>query len=523
VVSSTVVGSRKPATKGESFEVEVAFEEPANVWGIAFPPEDWRSFKKIGEQIDQARLASRSLGGDIPHHKTPAEPQETPHVLPFLQPMERTVKPAESSAGTPREIENVRGRLSELERQIEQVSRTLAQLPAQRNASGAGETDSVASAKLNREIQTALSGMGLQFESKMQLLREAEQRVSAEQKHLDESLHTASNQARATADQCVRDVASEFAAALARAKAELAEATAAAVREQIELLNSKSEEVTQTTFDSLHKAAEWCHGKAQAGIQDHLDRTLERVAASLQEKAAEVSSLFASELDQYSRRFVTHTKNLIEEGAAEQIENSREQWMHREGEMRAKFEANFQQLADDYRKRLEELTSAALQDAQARAVAMINEQDAQFRITATQGVTSFQERISQRAAAATEDAIRAVESKLTSLLQTMRNETEEQRGVWNQRRTKELEESIAQFRQSLESASSSCRAANIALLIEDSQKLRDKLAAGMMYGLQQSAVKSCVELAKVLSQKSIAPPSGLNSKSAEEKDSKNSK
>jgi hypothetical protein len=528
VVSSTVVGSRKPEARGTPFEIEVVFETPANVWGIAFPPDDWHSFKRMVGQVDQEKFAARALGGDVLGNNVHVPPAESSHVLPFVPHAERSAAMPEPPDLRRQETERLNARFAELEQKISQLSRTLADMPAaqaqaSRPEASQHEAALAAAAKLERAVQAAVGGMEGQIDSKMQLLREAEQRLAASQTHLDDYLRAASDRAREAADQCVRDAAGELAKITANAKADVLAAASSTAQEQTERISSESARVTQATFDSLHQAAEWCRGKAQAGIQSHLDKTLEQSAASLQEKALEVCNLFASELEQYSRRYVTHTQKLIEVNATEQIENSREQLMRQEKEIQAGFEASFQNVAENYRKRLDELTAATLEEAKARVLEMFAEQDSQFRINAAEGAASFRDRLSQHAANATEEAVRGMESSFSALLENMRQEAEGQSALWNEKKRKELDESIAQFRQSLETVSNSCRAATAALLMQDSQKLKDKLAAGLMYGLQQSAVKGCVELARVLSQKSIAPATGLTSGPREERKEKDPK
>ncbi len=627
-VSATVVHNRRPEARGESFEVDVAFDVPENVWGIAFPPEDWRQFAKVDSRTDAARVGTRALEGLIPLNKTHGQPSERPHLLPMVSQTERlamapgpfevsrpdgvSAQPAEAeqqiasspptlvksppeqtqlpkpevlhpdaasqaSADLKRESQaavrelkaladqfksdlqewvteagnQCMGRLegkvgSAIERcdsfvdaslkttgdrlsarQTELTNRLIAdgerQLSARTSRLGADVDALLATAKQRLQVasdeanQVSIAGfrqeMEQQTKSKMELLREAEQRLAASQKHLDESLHAASDQAREAADQCAGRVASELEEIVTRARADLLEATSSTVQKQIERLNSESTEITQTTFDSLHKAGEWCHGKAQAGIQGHLEKTLEGAAASLQQKAAEECQLFASALDQYSRSFVTHTKRSIEESATEQVE-------HNHKEIQASFEASLRHFTGEYRRHLEELTAVTLGEAKARVSEIIGEQDSQFRLNATQGVADFQQQLTKCTAMATEEAVRGLESRFSFLLETMRKETEGQHAVWNERHRQKLDESIAQFRQDLETVSNSWRAATVALLMQDSQRLMDKLGAGVMHGLQQSAARGCIELARILKQKSIAPATSLDPSPPEKDDTK---
>jgi hypothetical protein len=525
LIISTVISSRKPELRGEPFDVDVAFEVPANVWDIAFPPEDWGAFTNGNSNLDAARMVARALGNDIRGNEDRGQNSEESHVLPIVPEVERFERTTETFPGSRRGFEQMSARLAKLEKQIAQMSSDqspLSPVEVQLTPSQASQTEALseASAALRREIEGAVKSLEQQIEAKMELLRETEERLMECQRRLDESLQAASVRARQAADECVGNVAREIAEITTSARTELLEVADSSIRKQVEKLNSEGTEVTQAAFDSMHKAAEWCQGKAQAGLQGHLDKTLERAAESLREQAAGACQLFASELDNYSRDFAAHTKKLVEESTKAQIENSGEQLKQSQKELEDNFEARLRRASNEYRSHLEGMTGVALDEAKSRLSELMSEQDSQFQLNAAQAVSNFQDQLGQCTATAAEDAVRRLETKFASLMETLRKETESQHAAGKERRGKELDESLAQFRQSLENVSNSWRATTVALLMQDSQKLKDKLAAGLMYGLQQSAVKGCVELAKILSQRSMTPAKSPDPNPPEEKNGK---
>jgi hypothetical protein len=71
------------------------------------------------------------------------------------------------------------------------------------------------------------------------------------------------------------------------------------------------------------KSAEWYEKKAQTQIQNLTERTIEHAGNQLREKAGEISSVFASELDHRSRNFVGHGRTQIEEMVRDSFERAR--------------------------------------------------------------------------------------------------------------------------------------------------------------------------------------------------------
>jgi len=431
----------------------------------------------------------------------------------------------ESSEIDRREMDRLNARIAELEQRIARLSQSESPVPPAPLFPPAVlhlETGSEYPGHPKAELQADFAALEQRIEAKLQLMRKAEQQLAASQKAFEAHLQATAEGTREAADRCLRSVAKALVEIEHRTKTNLQEITSASVQSEIEKHRVHVEDIFQAAMNSLQKSAESCQAKAQEKIQGQCDKTLETTATALQEKAAGVSQLFASQLDHFSRSFADHTKRLIEEGAMAQAGRWPEQLKHAEEEIRASFEAGLRNASRDYRRHLDELTAAVLDEAKARLAQVLAEQDTQFHLNAAQGAADFQEQLAQCTATATEEAMQGLDLRASGLIEKMSAEAEKRRAIENERWKEGLEESLAQFKQSLEYASNSWRAATVALLMQDTQRLKDKVAAGLMYGLQQSAVKGCVELARVLSQKSIGQATSLKPDSSEDKE-KNSK
>src|SRR5207244_12991867 len=85
----------------------------------------------------------------------------------------------------------------------------------------------------------------------------------------------------------------------------------------------KASDLKHQMVEELLKSAEWYEKKAHTQIQNLTERTIEHAENQLREKAGEISSVFASELDHRSRNFVGHAQTQIEEVVREYFERAR--------------------------------------------------------------------------------------------------------------------------------------------------------------------------------------------------------
>jgi hypothetical protein len=87
-------------------------------------------------------------------------------------------------------------------------------------------------------------------------------------------------------------------------------------------LETKATETTHGTFEALFKSADWYEKKVQTQMQTTLEKGLDQATSILREKAGELSGLFASEIDHYSRSYVQHSQDQIQENARDAAEKA---------------------------------------------------------------------------------------------------------------------------------------------------------------------------------------------------------
>lgn len=90
-------------------------------------------------------------------------------------------------------------------------------------------------------------------------------------------------------------------------------------------LETRATETSHSTFEALFKSADWYEKKIQTQMQTTLEKGLEQTTSRMREKAAEMSGLFASELDHYSRSYVDHAQGQMHEISREAVERGSQQ------------------------------------------------------------------------------------------------------------------------------------------------------------------------------------------------------
>jgi hypothetical protein len=201
------------------------------------------------------------------------------------------------------------------------------------------------SAELNRRAESAVTGMSQRLqpmleaagqESIEKLAAEFENRFSPQITQATELLSkiafdsdraekaAAEHQQRIwqMSDQGLQESAARSKEILAEIEKDFAESARNASARWLAELETRATETAHGTFETLYKSADWYEKKIQTQMQSTLEKGLDQAAARLREKAAEMSGLFASELDHYSRSYVEHAHGQMQENARDAAENA---------------------------------------------------------------------------------------------------------------------------------------------------------------------------------------------------------
>lgn len=272
-------------------------------------------------------------------------------------------------------------------------------------------------------------------------------------------------QARAASEQAIQESVARLREEAAKVPAEVEEACRAAVSKSAQDLEQKASETQHETYEALLKASDWYQKKAHTTMQAALEKSVEQSTSALRDRAAEISSLAASELDHQRRAYVNHAQAQIEETARDVIDRERGKLAENAEIASTDFTNRVNQLTVDSFRRFEEASKAALEKARS---------DMEF---AREGsFTEYEKKLEERITLGIEQARTQLQSQLVPLMEEWDKERESEKRVWMEALKKQTDESIEHYKTRLENASNSWLLASAATLGQNSQAMLDTLA-----------------------------------------------
>jgi hypothetical protein len=152
---------------------------------------------------------------------------------------------------------------------------------------------------------------------------EAVHRLAGGRSLLDAALTLQQDRIRNSADEAFAESLARFRENLGSVEQILQESSQAITGRSLAELEGTAGDLKHRMVEELLKSAEWYEKKAQTQIQGLTERTIEHAGNQLREKAGEISSVFAGELDHASRSFVGHARTQMEEVVQNAFERAR--------------------------------------------------------------------------------------------------------------------------------------------------------------------------------------------------------
>ncbi|MBI3663435.1 MAG: hypothetical protein HY234_10350 [Acidobacteria bacterium] len=381
------------------------------------------------------------------------------------------------------EIEVAAGRTQEQSRQLEELARKAgAEVVRQFEEMLAANRE-----QLDWQADSVLASLALRLEPAL-VERGAEMvtRVASEvEKKVESQLH----RAEVTIQKLV-ELEAVAAATLhkeeVRLQSEFEKASRGVLTRCLEELESKSTDATHSTFEQLYKSAEWYQRKAQASMQTAFEKGITHATTHLREKAAEISTLFASELDHYSRSYSEHSQGLLDEAAKEMTSRMRAQLSETTEASAAKFSDEIHHLAEDKVERLQATSGSVVEEARARLMVQVENVCRQLEAQAVQSASEFQQRIAERLRQGMNEAKQDFQTQIVPVLEGWREEAQGHQNQWLKTIERQGGESVEQFKQRLENVSNSWMVAAVTTLSQHSQGVLDSLAKAVEQRLRET-------------------------------------
>jgi hypothetical protein len=320
-------------------------------------------------------------------------------------------------------------------------------------------------------------------------LAEAEQQAARLQNTIQEQVRQAAEQVsqiqssireqvQGVSEQAVQESLTRLREETARYPAEIEQASRAALSKVEEELERKSSEAQHETYEALSKASEWYQKKAQATMQSTLERTVEQSATSLRDRAAEVSSLVASELDHYRRTYVEHTQGEIEETAKEVVGRERAKLSEAAEIANATFTDQVHRAAHESLARFEDGWRDTLEKARS-----------DMEGNRAESLEDFQKKLDERMTQGVDQARTFLQSQLVPMLESWEVKREAEKQEWTQKWKRSADESIEQYKLRLEDASNSWLLTSATTLGQKSQTVLDTLAKAAEKRLRETCAE----------------------------------
>jgi hypothetical protein len=152
---------------------------------------------------------------------------------------------------------------------------------------------------------------------------EAIHRLAGSRSLVDAALTLQQDRIRVSADEAFGESLAHFRENLGSVEQILRTSSQSITAQSLAELEGRVGDLKREVVEELLKSAEWYEKKAQTQMQSHSERAVEHTANQLREKAREISSAFATELDHSSRNFLGHTQTQMEEVVRDSFERAR--------------------------------------------------------------------------------------------------------------------------------------------------------------------------------------------------------
>ncbi len=319
-------------------------------------------------------------------------------------------------------------------------------------------------------------------------------------------------QAQQSSQQVIQETLQQLRTESSKIPAEVEEACRASLSKIQEDLQQKSTETQHETYEALSKASEWYQKKAQTTMQGSLEKAVEQSTTALRDRAAEVSSMLASELDHYRRTYVEHSTAQIEDAAGEIVSREREKLNQTSQIATATFSDQVQRVTNESLRRFEVSSRLALEKARS---------DMEFNREGS--LAEFQQKMDERMMEGVEQARTFLQSQLAPLIETWEEKREVEKEEWMQQLKKSTEESIEEYKARLENASNSWLLASATTLGQHSQAVLDTIAKAAEKRLRETCSQVLAGMGDTLKEKLLGISTDFNTEEDQQEPPKHKK
>jgi hypothetical protein len=274
------------------------------------------------------------------------------------------------------------------------------------------------STEMDRRAEASVAGMAQRLQPLLEsaghdtiekLAGELEQRISPQisgamdilnkltfnRDEADKAVATHQQRIFQASERSLQDSAARGKELLAQIEKEFSESAGSVSARWLAEIETRATDTSHSTFESLYKSADWYEKKIQAQMQSTLEKGIDLATSRLREKAAEMSGLFASELDHYSRSYVEHARGQMHEHSRDAAEIGSRQITEAGDLAASKFTERAAQLGQEQLDAYAAKTKSAFEQSASQMEAHVAQVGSKLESDARNFAAEFQKAISQ--------------------------------------------------------------------------------------------------------------------------------
>ena len=339
--------------------------------------------------------------------------------------------------------------------------------------------------RIQSSFETANSRALEKFEEQIAALvnphvRQAEEavhRLAGGRSLLDAAMTMQQDRIRASADDAFAESMARFRENLGSVEQLLSESAQTITNRNLEELENRTADSKHHALEEMFKSAEWYEKKAQTQLQNITEKLVDQSENHLREKAAELSSSFATELSQSSQAYIGQTHQKIDETVHDAFARVRLLLAEAADTTAAAFTDEIQRNARQELEGFAALMTKSVELSRERLDA--TREEITQRVSAEQGefLRRFHAGVTGAVEKSLSEAQEEVRTSFASLLESWKTKSETKRGELRETFGKISDESAAGYRDRLENISNSWMVATVATLDHQSRELIAKIAA----------------------------------------------
>ncbi|MCU1343260.1 MAG: hypothetical protein JWN92_2683 [Candidatus Acidoferrum typicum] len=326
-------------------------------------------------------------------------------------------------------------------------------------------------------------------------------KLAFDQAQAEKSLQEHQTRLWQASERSVQDSVTHSKEILTQVEKEFAESARNASAKWFNELEAKATETSHATFESLFKSADWYEKKVQTQMQSTLEKGLDQATTGLREKAGELSSQFASELDHYSRSYVEHAQTQMGENARDVAERTSLQ-IAQAGETAAvTFVERSSQITREQLEQFNAKANSALEQNAARVEAHTVQVRSKLESDARMLVGEFQRVLSQQTQLGLAQGKQELASQVEHGQETLRIEAQTLDRQLRDSQHSFGAQALDEYKQRLENASNSWLLTTVSKLNQQSETLIGQLANSTEERLRSTCNRVIAEMGETLRQR----------------------